>query len=110
MVSTSSRCTKLLRAQTGLLLIAWYYHHYTSADMGGSFDPSHHFREPSLYPLTFSFLFCRRRHQPRRPPPANIRPGRPAPVRKCLVAIPNARDFAERNVMERSATSIRLGP
>src|SRR5215470_11921234 len=80
MVSTSSRCTKLLRAQTGLLLIAWYYHHYTSADMGGSFDPSHHFREPSLYPLTFSFLFCRRRHQPRRPPPANIRPGRPAPA------------------------------
>ena len=25
-------------------------------------------------------LFCRRRHQPRRPPPANSRPGRPAPA------------------------------
>jgi hypothetical protein len=25
-------------------------------------------------------VFCRRRHQPRRPPPANIRPGSPAPV------------------------------
>jgi hypothetical protein len=24
--------------------------------------------------------FCRRRHQPRRPPPAKIRPGRPAPA------------------------------
>src|SRR5215831_13995817 len=26
-------------------------------------------------------IFCRRRHQPRRPPPAKIRPGRPAPAR-----------------------------
>src|SRR6266403_2377460 len=25
-------------------------------------------------------IFCRRRHQPRRPPPAKIRPGRPAPT------------------------------
>jgi hypothetical protein len=25
-------------------------------------------------------IFCRRRHQPRRPPPANIRPGSPAPA------------------------------
>ena len=25
-------------------------------------------------------IFCRRRHQPRRPPPAKIRPGRPAPA------------------------------
>jgi hypothetical protein len=25
-------------------------------------------------------VFCRRRHQPRRPPPAKIRPGRPAPT------------------------------
>ena len=25
-------------------------------------------------------VFCRRRHQPRRPPPAKIRPGRPAPA------------------------------
>jgi hypothetical protein len=25
-------------------------------------------------------IFCRRRHQPRRPPPANIRPGSPAPT------------------------------
>src|SRR5262249_44338289 len=24
--------------------------------------------------------FCRRRHQPRRPPPAKMRPGRPAPA------------------------------
>jgi hypothetical protein len=25
-------------------------------------------------------IFCRRRHQPRRPPLAKIRPGKPAPV------------------------------
>src|SRR5262249_40316934 len=25
-------------------------------------------------------IFCRRRHQPRRPPPAKIRPGSPAPT------------------------------
>jgi hypothetical protein len=25
-------------------------------------------------------IFCRRRHQPRRPPLAKIRPGRPAPA------------------------------
>src|SRR5262249_53523705 len=25
-------------------------------------------------------IFCRRRHQPRRPPPAKIRPGSPAPA------------------------------
>jgi hypothetical protein len=28
----------------------------------------------------FQALFCRRRHQPRRPAPATIRPGRPAPA------------------------------
>jgi len=28
----------------------------------------------------FQAIFRRRRHQPRRPPPAKIRPGRPAPA------------------------------
>src|SRR6516162_6531516 len=28
----------------------------------------------------FKAIFCRRRHQPRRPPPAEIKPGRPAPA------------------------------
>src|SRR5262245_42374081 len=33
-------------------------------------------------PLTTDIqaIFCRRRHQPRRPPPAKIRPGSPAPA------------------------------
>jgi hypothetical protein len=31
-------------------------------------------------------LFCRRRHQPRRPPPSNIRPGSPAPPRTINVS------------------------
>ena len=31
----------------------------------------------AIYPAP---LFCRRRHQPRRPPLAKIRPGRPAPA------------------------------
>src|SRR5215471_10054039 len=31
-------------------------------------------------------IFCRRRHQPRRPPPAAIRPGRPAPTMGLLLA------------------------
>ena len=30
--------------------------------------------------LNAQAVFCRRRHQPRRPPPANSRPGRPAPT------------------------------
>jgi len=35
------------------------------------------FRKPTRY---VQAIFCRRRHQPRRPPPAKIRPGKPTPT------------------------------
>ena len=38
------------------------------------------FREHISYWRDVQAIFCRRRHQPSRPPPAKIRPGRPAPT------------------------------
>src|SRR6516162_1069880 len=35
---------------------------------------------PAVKPGNSQAIFFRRRHQPRRPPPAKIRPGRPAPA------------------------------
>jgi hypothetical protein len=37
-------------------------------------------RRVRVAPPEAQAIFCRRRHQPSRPPPAKIRPGRPAPA------------------------------
>jgi hypothetical protein len=43
-------------------------------------QPLNHQHEMSNMPAEAQATFCRRRHQPRRPPLAKIRPGRPAPT------------------------------
>jgi hypothetical protein len=43
-------------------------------------------RERRAWRADVQAIFCRRRHQPRRPPPAKIRPGRPAPQKQSALA------------------------
>jgi hypothetical protein len=52
-------------------------------------SPSRGFWHSASYPVP---VFCRRRHQPRRPPHAKVKPGSPAPAIKSLLRLNNNRD------------------
>src|SRR5215831_18347198 len=56
-------------------------------------------------------IFFRRRHQPRRPPPANIRPGSPAPgARDARTATTSAAEFGLNNLRKNTCAFRAIAP